>query len=509
MASNEIKKAGFQRGTASFAAAALLSRALGFVRDAAVVWLFGAGWVSDAFFAAFRVANFVRRSIGEGALNAAFLPALSREKERGGRGFFGSAFAWLLWSSVAAALLLSLFAKPVVLLTAFGLSNRPEAFALAVTLSRIMCWQIVPVLLTSLCQGAVYYYGKVFSAAAAPVLFSAFAIAYLAGVRMYGDLSPSAAVKGLAVAGLVGAAAGLFILVRLARGFGEKPALVPSRSPEAAAALGAALPALLCSTADQITMFTDMVFASFLQSGSITAVYNATRLMQFPLVLVGVSSATSALAAMSRAGGGTANVRSVLSSSIGSALFLLVPAAAGLMAFDLDICVALFGHGQFSMDAARTTASALFYCAAGLPAYGAAKIMVMAFYSLSDWKTPLRLTLVQVALDMTLAMLLLGGMGVAGLALAGAASAWAGAAALLIFLSRRGVDVFAEVSATLARSVFCAGLMYALCLWLRIVFSSLSSLSLVALAAPLGAAFYFLLAWLLRSPELYALMERR
>ncbi len=509
MASNEIKKAGFQKGTVSFAAAALLSRALGFLRDAAVVWLFGAGWVSDAFFAAFRVANFVRRTIGEGALNAAFLPALAREKERGGRGFFGSAFAWLLWASVSLALLLALFAKPVVLLTAFGLSNRPEAFSLAVSLSRIMCWQIVPVLLASLCQGAVYYYGKVFAAAAAPVLFSAFAILYLAGVKLYGNLSPSAAVKGLAAAGLAGAAAGLFILIRLARSFGEKPSLRPSPSPEAVAALCAALPALLCSTADQITMFTDMIFASFLPSGSITAVYNATRLMQFPLVLVGVSSATSALAALARAGGGAGNARGILSSSVGSALFLLVPAAAGLMVFDLDICVALFGHGQFSMDAARTTASALFYCAAGLPAYGASKIMVMAFYSLSDWKTPFRLILVQVALDLTLAMLLLGGMGVAGLALAGAASAWAGAAALLLFLSRRGVDVSSEVLASLARSVFCAGLMYALCLWLRITFASMSSMFLVALAAPLGAAFYFLLAWLLRSPELYALMERR
>lgn len=511
IASNEIKNAGFQRGAASFAGAAFLSRVLGFVRDAAVVWLFGAGWVSDAFFAAFRVANFVRRTIGEGALNAAFMPALAREKERGGRGFFGAAFGWLLWSSLGAALLLALFARPVMLVTAFGLSNRPEAFALAVTLSRIMCWQLVPVLLSSLCQGVVYHYGKIFSAAAAPVLFSAFAILYLAGGKFYGGLSPAFAVKGLAVAGLAGAAAGLFVLLRLARGFGERPALFPARSPEAAVALTAALPALLCSTADQITMFTDMVFASFLQSGSITAVYNATRLMQFPLVLVGVSSATAALAAMAKAGaGGRADsVKEVLSSSIRSSLFLLVPAAAGLMAFDMDICVALFGHGQFSMEAARTTASALFYCAVGLPAYGVSKIMVMAFYSLSDWKSPLRLTLLQVALDVTLAMLLLGGLGVAGLALAGAISAWLGACGLALLLARRGVDMVKDGLACLARCAFCASLMYVLCLWLQIKLAGLSSISLVALVAPLGAGFYFLSAWLLRSPELYALTERQ
>lgn len=420
------------KNTAGFAAALALSRILGYLRDAVVVAVLGAGWLTDAFYAAFRLTNFFRRTVAEGAVNGAVMPALAanKNKEEAAR-FFSSLFTLALIAGIVLCVLFIIFARPIMYAVTAGFVQDDKLFGLTVLLSRILFPSVIFILLGSLLQGCLYLTLRFFVPAAAPIAFSVAVLCYLAAVYVWGgSLSGLQTVTGLAVSALIGSALQIFILAPLAKkeGFALKLSN-PFKNPKVSAVLLMFVPALICSAGDQISMFLDMFFASFLKQGSVTAVYNATQIMQLPLAVFGASAAAGVLAHLLK--NKMQNPRELVLRTIKSAGFILVPSAFALAVLSGDIVKFLFEHGKFTPAQTLVTAQALTFFALGLCAHGINKIIVNAFYSQNNWKFPLAAIILQVAADIGLCIALMPHLKLKGLAVASAVAAWG--AALILF----------------------------------------------------------------------------
>lgn len=505
----------FARHVSGFTFATLISRILGYARDAAIVYIFGGGRLSDAFYASFRIANFVRRTLGEGAMSSAFVPVLERKKTEGGEK--ASEFFSALWSgafivSAAAAVTGIIAARPLVGLLSYGFTSDPAQFALVVTLTRIFFPHIIFVTGSALCQGALNVSRKFFIPALAPVSFSVAVIAYIAALH-FGLIALDSAKKqimGLAAAATLGGAAQWLILIP----YGKKAGYSFSfRAPWKQEGIREVLllmgPAILSSAGDQLSVFVDTVCASFLEPGSMTAIYNSTRLMQLPLALFGAATASVALPHLSEKAGLNKmdEYRSTFGLSLRIVGFILVPATIGLAVLSLPVIRTLFEHGKFTRRQSLITHGALFYSALGLTAHGINKVSAIAFYSLKDALTPVKVTLFQVLLDAAVCVTLMGTMGAAGLTLASSISAAVSAAAFLFLLRKKtGRLDLSTTARQYLKFLLAGGIMGFICLALKLSLEkALHPAFVVAIVLPAGIISYSLLAILFGIEERFLL----
>ncbi len=440
----------FARHMSAFTLATLSSRILGYVRDAGIAYFFGGGSYTDCYYAAFRIANFLRRTLGEGAMSASFVPVLTsvtrEEGDRAAAEFHASLWSGLVLFTAALTSLGIVFARPIVLAMTYGFSSDPGKLALTTLLTRILFPFFVFITAAALAQAALFARRSFFAAALAPTCFSISVLAYL-GLLAAGILRPAGMrerVIGLAVAA---AAGGLLQWLVLLPGLARQGLLPRPRAPwghpgvrRVLALLG---PSLISVAAEQVDAFVDTLFASFLAAGSITALYNANRLLQLPLALFGISTATVALTHLSDhvASGDVSEYRRTLSDSLALTAFVLLPASAGLLALAGPMVRLLFQHGAFTPEAARTTAGALVFLALGLTAYGWMKVLVMAHYALKDAVTPVRVGVLKVAINVVFCLAFIGALKVRGLTLAASLSSWICSAVLLARLhSRVGLE---------------------------------------------------------------------
>ena len=484
-------------GLAGLSSATLATKVLGYARDALLVAVFGGGALTDTYYAAFRILNLFRRTVGEGAVNAGFIPALEKEKAAAGDNgarFFSAAWTLIFFLSLALAALGILFREELVKLISYGFTARPEQFALAAAVTAVLMPHLVFVNASALFQAALNSAGKFFLPALAPAAFSLVIIGYLFFIRspLAPALSPEALIFGLAAAatasGLVQAAALLPLLKKA--GYGLKFSN-PFKTPAAWRAMVFTAPAAAVMAQDQISLFINTMFASFLEPGSITAIYNAARLIQFPVSLFAAAAAAISLPALARsaAGGRTADFGLSLSASFKTTALIIIPAALGLMALDLPISRALFEHGQFTREGSVLTAGVLFYLALGLPAYGVNKLAAAACYGSGDIRTPVKVVLAQTALNAGLCFLLMRPMGARGLALATALSSLA--AAGLYLRSLKALGSFSPGPAAFyCKSLASAAFMGAFCLAVRHLLGGFPPLLTAAVAVPCGAAVY-------------------
>jgi putative peptidoglycan lipid II flippase len=474
--------------------ATLATKALGYARDALLVAVFGGGALTDAYYAAFRILNLFRRTVGEGAINAGFIPALEKEKavsaERG-RSFFSAAWTLLLLGSLALAAAGIVFREELVKLTSYGFTMRPEQFALTAAATAILMPHLVFVNASALFQAALNASGRFFLPALAPAAFSISVIAYLFFISG-GGAEPSR------ILWLAGAASfsGLIQTCLLApmlkkEGYGFSFSS-PFRNPAAARALLLSVPAAAAMAQDQISLFINTIYASFLEPGSITAIYNAARLIQFPVSLFAAGAAAVALPELSRhtANNRTEEFSSVLNGAFMTGALIIIPAALGLMALSLPVCRTLFEHGRFTPEQSRLTAGVLFYLAPGLAGFGVNKLAASACYGAGDTRTPVKIVLFQTALNAVLCFPLMRPMGASGLALSTALSSLAASALFLRTL--RGKTGFSPGHAAFyLKTLSAAALMCAFCLGAARSLSGFHPAFTVLAAVPGGIALYF------------------
>ena len=433
-------RAGVVSAVGSIGLATLASRVLGYVRDMVVAQAFGAGPVTDAFFVAFRIPNLLRRLLAEGALSTAVIPVFTQYLASGGRAGFAAMARAVAGASALTLCVVTLAgmlgARWIVTLMAPGWAADPPLLDLAVWLTRLMFPYLLLVGLAALATGTLNAHHRFFTAALGPVVLNLSMIG--AVLLLARHFQPP--IVSLAVGVLVGGLGQLLVQLPEVRRLGVP--LRPSgewRHPAVRTIARRLLPAAFGLAAVQITVVINTLLASLLPTGSVSYLYYADRVMEFPLGVFGIALATAALPTMSAqaARSDRAGLTDTLGFALRLSVFIAVPAAVGLVALGGPIVSLLFERGQFGAVATAATTEALAAYAVGLPAFSATRIAAQTFYALGDTHTPVLLGFVSVAANVVLALGLMWPLAHAGLALASSLAAYVNLLALLWMLRRR------------------------------------------------------------------------
>ena len=424
----------------------LLSRILGYARDMLVARLFGVEMFADAFYAAFRVPNLFRRLFGEGSFSAAFIPVFSKslhtKSKKETQKLLSSVFTTLVSVLVIVTILGILFSPLLVKLIAWGFDS--EKMALTIEITRWMFPFIVFICLAAFLLAILNTLKTFFLPAFAPSALSMSEIFYVLAIAPLIIASPDKIV-GLAISVVVGGALHFAIQYPKLKSLGWhlkfQPLIAAFKHPGVKRIGILMIPSVIGLSVDQINSFVDSICASFLETGSMSALYYSNRVMQLPLAIFGLAFASVSLPAMSKAyaKNDMKTLKSSLNHSVRFSIFMLVPAAVGLIVIGLPIVSLLFERGLFDSRASQITNYALMFYSIGLPAYACARIFANAFFSFQDTKTPVWTALWAMLLHVVLcvAVMLWTNMGVGGLALATALASYFNVALLAMLLRKK------------------------------------------------------------------------
>ena len=453
------------KSTASVGSMTLLSRVLGLARDIVIARFFSASDAADAFFVAFKIPNFLRRLFAEGAFSLAFVPVLTEYRNQ-----FSAADTRDLIDRVAGTLgvilllisALGVAASPLLIgLFAAGFLDQPEKFALTSDMLRLTFPYILLISMTAMSGGILNTWKRFTVPALTPVLLNL----SLIGCAVY--LSPRLEVPVTALAWgvlLAGIAQLLFQLPFLYR-----EGLLPRprwgwQHPGVQKIVKLMIPALFGSSVAQINLLFDTFIASFLVSGSVAWLYYSDRLLEFPLGVFGIALATVVLPNLSEAHyqKGAVRFRDMLEWAIRLSLLIAVPACFGLFVLAQPILATLFEYGAFSARDSMMAAFSLMAYSLGLPAFVLIKILANGFYARQDTRTPVRIGIQSMVLNMILNVVFVVTMvnngflaPHVGLALATAASAYYNAFSLARGLRRDGVlPATGDLGPTLIKILF-------------------------------------------------------
>jgi putative peptidoglycan lipid II flippase len=496
-------------------AAYLASRLLGYVRVVVLGSTFGAGEDLDAFFAAFRVPDLIFQLVAAGALSSALIPIVTGLLATG-----QSARAWRVVSIVSNVMLVGLailaavaFVAAPAIVPAITPGFGPDQLELTISLTRIML--VAPILLAlgAAATSTLNAQGRFAAAAAAPIVYN---LAIIAAAIVLG---PLIGVTGLAIGTVLGSAGHLLVQVPRLRGIGFRwSAAADLRDPEARRAFLLMAPRAVGLGATQIIFIVMTSLASGVGPGAITAYNLAFTTLQIPIGVIGVPLGIVVFPAMARelATGGSAAYLGLLVRSVRLLLFVMLPIATVAIVLRREIVELLFGYGRFEADAVDLTSMTLAWFMAGLAAHASIAVLARAFYARQDTRTPVAAALLAAVVDVALAILLVGPLGLSGLALAMATGAWLETIVLLVALRRRepALDLPAIASAgaiTLGAAIAAAAVAAITSIGLAgILPDAAGKLAIAARAAAAAggaAAVYLLAARLAGLPELSTLLR--
>jgi putative peptidoglycan lipid II flippase len=480
-----------------------------------IAWVFGTGLFADAFIAAFRIPNVMRRLFGEGAFSMGFIPiytaCLRREGAAGAQRLAASTVQMLILALLP-VILLGMIASPwVVRSIAPGYVPGSQVFELTVVLTRIMWPYLFFAGLVAMIAGVLNAQGHFTAPALAPVGLNLVLVATLlvaAGLALPAALRVRVLAVGVVAAGLVQ------LLIQLPALRTQKMSLwrpIARRHADLGAVVRMTIPAALGTAALHLNIVIGTLLASFLAPGSVSSLFFADRLIQFPLGLFAVSAATALMPALSRlaARADWDNFNLTLQETLRLVWFVTLPAIAGLVVLRVPIVQILLERGAFGSNSTRLTSEALLCYGTGLWAYAGLRIVQTAFFALRDARTPLKAAGVGMAVNLILGAVLMHPLGHKGIALATACAAVVNLCALLVALRRKlgtlgGPTVTRAFISAACCSVLMGVMVTQLLHWMR--FEHQASLAfaafqlLVCVAAGVGA--YLLLAWCCRSREL-------
>ncbi len=432
---------GLLHSTGIFSCMTLISRLFGLLRDMAIAHSFGASPAADAFWVAFKIPNFLRRLFAEGSFVQAFVPILTEYKQKPRAemlDFISHVLGTLAIILLVLTLVAMLTAPWLIKVVAPGFAESGARYGLATDMLRVTFPYIFFISLTAFVAAILNSYGYFASTAFAPVLLN---LCLIAGA-WYGAKQVSVGVMALAwsvcVAGVVQLLFLLFFLWRLRISCWPRWGWHHSGVRRL---LDLMLPTLLGSSASQVNLLVDNILASLLQVGSVSWLYYADRLSQFPLGIFGVAIATVILPHLSQHYVTSDEQR--FSASIDWALRLVLliacPAALALGMLSEPIMLTLFNYGHFSGHDAQMAARALLAFAPGLAAFMLVKVLIAGFYARQNTRTPVRIGLLVIATNSGLSLLLIKPLAHAGLALATSLSAWLNVILLFYYLCHLGI----------------------------------------------------------------------
>lgn len=424
--------------------ATLGSRVFGFARETLMAAALGTGPVADVFYAAFRFPNLFRRLFAEGAFNAAFVPLFAKEIEANGiegakrfsEEVFGVLFSVLLILTIGMQLAMPLLVEWII---APGFADDQEKFDLTVRLAIVMFPYLMCMSLTAMLSGMLNSLHHFFAAAIAPVFLNVLMIGAL-GWALWTGADPAATAWALSWSVL---AAGLLQMAVVYLGVRHAGMRIgfkrPRLTPDVKRLLILAVPAAITGGITQINQLIGQAIASG-KDGAISALQYADRIYQLPLGVVGVAVAVVLLPELSRAlkAGHMKEAGGLQNRSIEFVLFLTLPAAVGIWVLSDEIIRVLYERGAFGEQNTSVVASILAIYGLGLPGFVLIKALQPGYYAREDTKTPMRFTLVSVALNTGLAISLFPIFEESGIAIAEAAAGWTNTILLFSVLLWRG-----------------------------------------------------------------------
>jgi putative peptidoglycan lipid II flippase len=440
------------RSTATIGVYTLLSRVLGFVRDITIASSLGASYLSDAFFVAFKLPNYLRRLFAEGAFNSAFVPMyagmLATEGKDKARQFSSEAMSFLTLILLVVTGLFIIFMPWVMQVLAFGFVKDPVKFTLAVTLTRITMPYILFISLVSLLGGVLNSVHKFAAAAAAPIIMNLCLII----IPFFIDPFTPTGAHSLAIAVMLSGIAQWLWLVWFCHKQGLLPKFLrPRLTADVKKLLVLIAPVALGAGVAQLNLFIDTIIATYFDSG-VSYLYYADRINELPLAVIGIAVGTALLPLLSRQlrEGKTEEARQSQNRAIALALFLSLPSAAALMVIAEPVISAMFERGAFGAVETAATYKALMAFAFGLPAFILIKILSPSFFANQDTKTPFKIALVCIFVNLVLNLILMMPLKHVGMALATSIAGWLNVLLMVIVLLRRD---WMTIEANLIRQV--------------------------------------------------------
>lgn len=510
------------RNFMSVGALTLVSRVLGFVRDALMAAVLGISPISDAFNAAFRFPNLFRRLFAEGAFNTAFVPMFSGALETQGieaaKLLASRIMSWLVAAILVVTILVEIFAEPIMTVFVPGFVGDPEKFALTVFLTRIMFPYLACMSLMAAYAAILNSLGRFVASSFAPILLNIVNVSALVPLAIL-TLDGKDTAFWVAIATMLGGIAQLMLVYWAIRRAGVVPKIRwPRFDTEVRRFWLLAVPAIAAGGITQINIFVGTVIASGADE-VMSIIYNADRLYQLPLGIIGIAIGTVLLPELSRhlSAGRDVEARASQSQSLMLSMLLSMPAAGALIALALPVVRVLFERGAFGPSDSLHVSEALIAFAVGIPAFVLIRVLQPGFFSRKDTKTPTIFAFVSLVVNIAGSLLMFGTLKHTGIALATSISAWVNVVLLAWFLARRGHFTINAMEWRQQGLIAFATLAMSVGLWLGVmalgpVFQpnfnfALQALALFALCV-LGAGFYFALIHVTGVQKLGGLFRR-
>lgn len=417
----------------------MVSRVLGLVRAGIIAYYFGASAMTDAFFSAFKISNFFRQLLGEGALGSSFIPLYNErvesEGEENSKQFIYSILNLLFVFSTIVTILMIIFSQGIIDGIVSGFPD--ETKIIASRLLKIMSVYFVFISLSGMVCAILNNF-KQFAVPASTSIFFNLAI-ILASMYFGKTYGIDALAYGVVIGGLFQFLVVLPAFFKIMKGYSFK---IDWKDPYLKKIFIMICPMLIGIVARQVNTIVDQMFASYLAEGGVSALENATRLYLLPVGVFGVSISTVIFPALSKAmskndlDGATDNIVKGLN----ILLFLIIPSTAVLTFYAPEVIRLTLSYGKFDEEAVRVTSQALLYYSLGLYFYTAIYLMTRAFYSVKNSKYPVKFSIISIVINIVLNFLLIKSMAYRGLAFSTSIASGVNFFLLLIVFRRKYIN---------------------------------------------------------------------
>lgn len=447
------------KGFRQIAILTVASRILGLIRDMAFAFFLGAGGIFDGWAIAFKIPNLARRIFGEGAASASFIPVYSEELHH--RPQEANGLASTIVTVIFVILAVIVLIGEVIIWGYYALFSKYPSTDLKLALAGIMLPYMILICVVAILAGILQTHRHFAAPAAAPIILNIFIIGSLCFSGWVLSIQPQRLVFIVAVAVIIAGLTQLStqLLPLHNRGIRIRPAW-QVRSAAFKKIIIMMGPMILGLTATQINTLADDFIALWFSGsaekgefftwlgrqirypmwdGAVSQLYYSQRLYQFPLGVLGISLATAIFPVMSSdaAKKDMPSLRMTISRGLRGAIFIAIPATAGLILVRQPLIKLLFERGQFSPTDTVMTATVLSFYAIGLCGFFLQQIVTRAFYSIQDSKMPARTALLAVAVNIILNLTLIWFMGTPGLALSTSICSYLQVVILVTLLNRR------------------------------------------------------------------------
>jgi len=419
----------------------LCSRILGYIRDILIASVLGASFLADAFFVAFRLPNFFRTLSAEGAFNAAFVPLFAGKLEEKGKeeaiSFASHVLSFMFFILLCLTIIMQIFMPAVMHVLAPGFLGDPEKFDITVQFGRIVFPYLLFISMMSLFSGILNSLGKFAIAASAPIWLNICCIFSLLVVAKYTDTPAHALSYAVMASGVIQF---LWVAVAAYKNGARVHLSMPRLDNDVKTLLKRMVPGIIGGGVTQINLWINTVIATTMAS-AVSYLYYADRLVQFPLAIIGTAMGTALLPLLSR------QIKSkkqddainTQNRALEIVMIFTIPAAVALMIIAEPLISVMFERGKFGPEETAATASALMAYAIGLPAFVMIKIFAPSYFANGDTKTPVKIAIVCLIVNVTISLLLIKHIGHIGLAIATSVSSWLNTFLLCGILIKRGL----------------------------------------------------------------------